>query len=43
MSMTNGEKITGIHLKFIYLVKLTRNSQATLSPENLEATVRAGS
>ena len=30
-------KITGIHLKFIYLVKLRSNRQATLSLENLKS------
>ena len=33
-----GRKITGIHLKFAYLVKLPRSCQATLSTENLENT-----
>ena len=31
-------KITGIYLKFVYLVKVLSNRQATLSPENLEIT-----
>ena len=29
-------KITGIHLKLVYLVKLLSNRSATLSPKNLE-------
>ena len=28
--------ITGIHLKMVYLIKVLRNCQATLTSENLE-------
>ena len=31
-------KITGIHLKFVYLIKLLSNRYATLIRENLENT-----
>ena len=32
------EKTTGIHLKFVYLVKLLSNCYATLSPKSLKNT-----
>ena len=36
MSMTNAKKITGIKLKFVYLVKLLTNRWAASSSVNLE-------
>ena len=38
MSMTNAKKITGIHLKFVRLIKLLSNSYGNLSHKNLENT-----
>ena len=35
-------KITWIHFKFVYLVKLLSNRWATLSPKNLKNTANAG-
>ena len=36
MSMASAEKITRIHLKFVYLVKLLSNCWATLIRKDLE-------
>ena len=37
-AMTNVEKKTGIHLKFVYLVKLLSNHYETLTSENFRNT-----